>query len=68
MMDDLPGNTERKICLCLNVTDAEIASAFAAGHRSLKEIRATTRACTRWTTCTWPGVRSSPRAALLTRL
>ena len=51
MMDNLPGNTERKICLCLSVTDCEIATAFAAGHRTLNDIRATTRACTRCFGC-----------------
>jgi bacterioferritin-associated ferredoxin len=51
MMDDLPGNTERKICLCMSVTDCEIAAAFAAGHRTLNDIRATTRACTRCFGC-----------------
>ena len=51
MMDDLPGNTARKICLCLNVTDAEIATAYAAGHKTLADIRATTRACTRCFGC-----------------
>ena len=51
MMDNLPGNTERKICLCMSVTDCEIASAFAAGHRTLNEIRETTRACTRCFGC-----------------
>ena len=51
MMDDLPANTARKICLCLNVTDAEIATAYAAGHTSLDQIRASTRACTRCFGC-----------------
>src|SRR6185436_4789432 len=51
MMDNLPGNTERKICLCMSVTDCEIAAAFAAGHRTLNDIRATTRACTRCFGC-----------------
>lgn len=51
MMDDLPGNTTRKICLCLSVTDAEIATAFAAGHTTLDQIRSTTRACTRCFGC-----------------
>jgi len=51
MMDDLPAGTSRKICLCLNVTDREIAEAYAAGNKSLAQIRATTSACTRCFGC-----------------
>src|SRR5690349_8563979 len=47
MMDDLPAGTARKICLCMNVTDREIADAYAAGHKSIAQIREATRACTR---------------------
>jgi bacterioferritin-associated ferredoxin len=41
----------RKICLCMSVTDEEIARCYAAGHRTIDEIRAVTRACTRCFGC-----------------
>src|SRR5712692_9972228 len=44
-------NGARKICLCMSVTDQEIAACYAAGHRSLDEIRTITRACTRCFGC-----------------
>jgi bacterioferritin-associated ferredoxin len=40
-----------KICLCMSVTDREIAEAYGAGHRSLDAIRSATRACTRCFGC-----------------
>jgi bacterioferritin-associated ferredoxin len=41
----------RKICLCMGVTDETIAQCYAAGHRTIDEIRAVTRACTRCFGC-----------------
>jgi len=43
--------SERKICLCMSVTDREIAECYAAGGRALDEIRTITRACTRCFGC-----------------
>jgi len=51
MMDDLPKDAPRKICLCMSVTDEEIAACYHAGHRELGEIREITRACTRCFGC-----------------
>lgn len=51
MMDNLPAGTPRKICLCLNVTDCEIAEAYSAGNTSIAQIRSATRACTRCFGC-----------------
>lgn len=51
MMDDLPKDQARKICLCMSVTDEEIAACYEAGHHSLDEIRQITRACTRCFGC-----------------
>lgn len=41
----------RKICLCLGVTDETIVACYASGHRTIEEIRAITRACTRCFGC-----------------
>ena len=43
--------TDRKICLCMSVTDRQIAECYGAGGRSIDEIRAITRACTRCFGC-----------------
>jgi bacterioferritin-associated ferredoxin len=51
MMDDLPKDAPRKICLCMSVTDEEIATCYHAGHHELSEIREITRACTRCFGC-----------------
>jgi hypothetical protein len=42
--------SDRKICLCMSVTDRQIAECYGAG-RALDEIRAITRACTRCFGC-----------------
>jgi bacterioferritin-associated ferredoxin len=56
MMDDpsavaTVASSARKICLCMSVTDREIAACYAAGHTSVDEIRSITRACTRCFGC-----------------
>jgi bacterioferritin-associated ferredoxin len=51
MMDDLPKDAARKICLCMSVTDEEIAACYHGGHKALSEIREITRACTRCYGC-----------------
>jgi bacterioferritin-associated ferredoxin len=36
--------SDRKICLCMSVTDRQIADCYGTGGRPLDEIRAITRA------------------------
>jgi bacterioferritin-associated ferredoxin len=79
MMDDLPKDAARKICLCMSVTDEEIGACFEAGHRDLQEIREITRACTRcygceadltafYTNILMPGKYRAPRRDVRTRV
>lgn len=78
MMDDLPKDAARKICLCMSVTDEEIGACYESGHHDLKEIREITRACTRcygceadltafYTNILVPGKYRAPRRNLRTR-
>ncbi len=79
MMDDLPQDAAKKICLCMSVTDEEIAACYESGHTDLKDIREITRACTRCFGCEAdltafysnvlvPGKYQAPRRNLRTRL
>jgi bacterioferritin-associated ferredoxin len=43
--------SDRKICLCMSITDRQIAECYGSGGRALDEIRAITRACTRCFGC-----------------
>jgi bacterioferritin-associated ferredoxin len=43
--------SDRKICLCMSVTDRQVAECYGTGGRPLDEIRAITRACTRCFGC-----------------
>jgi bacterioferritin-associated ferredoxin len=43
--------SDRKICLCMSVTERQIAECYGTGGRALDEIRAITRACTRCFGC-----------------